>query len=137
MTDPTFGEIEFHVQAWDGQVPFNHGPSGAKMFAVHVWADESGPTESQRTTFEQLKVRYSELWPLIAEALLGCHSDLDSVEAVERCLNPIVACHLEESASQGHEDFELVYSFDLDGEGHRGYFVRIVGWQVAEAFMAD
>jgi hypothetical protein len=40
-------------------------------------------------------------------------------------------------ASQGHADFELVYAFDLEGENGRGFFVRIVGWKVAEAVVAE
>ncbi len=68
MTDPTFGKITFRIDAWDGLVPFEHEPSGISAFAVHVWADESGPTSSQRATFEDLKARYATLWPVIIEA---------------------------------------------------------------------
>jgi hypothetical protein len=137
VNDPAFGEIEYSGDAWDGLVPFEHGPSGTSEFAVHLWADESGPTAMQRATFEQIKARYSRLWPSIAEALLGCHAGLSSVQEITRGLSPTVGCYIEGVASQGHADFELVYTFDLEGENGRGFFVRIVGWKVAEAVVAE
>jgi hypothetical protein len=59
VNDPAFGQIEYSGHAWDGLVPFEHGPSGTSEFAVHLWADESGPRAMQRATFEQIKARYS------------------------------------------------------------------------------
>lgn len=137
MTDPTFGEIVFRIDAWDGLVPFEHGLSGMTGFAVHVWADESGPSAIQRDTFDQLKARYPALWPTIARSLLGCHAGLSSLEEVACGLNPTVGCYIERAGRHGHADFELVYTFDIPGEGSRGYFVRIAGWEIAEAFVAE
>ncbi|MDG3006368.1 hypothetical protein [Paludisphaera mucosa] len=137
MTDPTFGEIEFKIDAWDGLAPFAYEPSRTSRFAVHIWADESGPSALQRATFDQLKARYPSLWPDIAEALLLCHPGLISVEEVAAGLSPTIGCYIEDEGGPAHADFELVYTFDLPGEGGRGYFVRIVGWDIVEAFAAE
>lgn len=137
MDDPVFGEIEYRIDAWEGSAPFEHGPSGLSDLFVHIRADESGPSEVQRATFEQFEARYAALWPAIAEALLGCRDDMGSVAEVEAAISPEVSCDIEEESTGGFADFELVYTFDLEGEGARGYFVRIEGWEVAEAFVAE
>jgi hypothetical protein len=137
VNDPSFGEIEFSIDAWDGLAPFEYRPSGTTMFAVHVWADESGPSAVQRATFDQLKAHYVILWPSIAKALRGCHASPTAIVDVANCLNPTVGCYIETESGGAHAAFELVYAFDLPGENGRGYFVRIVEWEVAEAFVAD
>jgi hypothetical protein len=138
MTDPTFGEIKFNnVDAWDGIVPFEHGPSDTSEFAVHIWADEAGPSATQRSTFDQLKIQYPVLWPSIADALLECHAGLDSVEELSCSFSPTVGCYIEGGVDLDHANFELVYTFDLPGEGSRGFFARIVGWEVVEACVAE
>jgi hypothetical protein len=137
VTDPTFGEIAFCEGAWDGLVPFESVPAGTSEFAGHVWADESGPSDVQRATFEQIKGRCTGLWPTVAKVLLGLHPVLGFVAAAEDHLSSTVDCYIEAEASQGHVDFELVYGFNLEGENSRGFFVRIVGWQVAEAVIAE
>ncbi len=137
MNDPTFGEIEFSIDAWDGIVPYEHAPSNAAEFAVHIWADDAGPTTLQRRTFDGLKARYPTLWPSIARALLDCRPDLGSTDAVEAGLNPTVGCYIEGEGGADHANFELVYTLDLPDEGSRGYFVRIVGWEVIEAMAAE
>jgi hypothetical protein len=137
VTDPVFGEIDFHVDAWDGTAPFVFGPAKTSAFRVHVWADDTGPDEIQRSTFEQIRSRYASLWPSIAETLSSLHPILKTIEAVENNLKPIVGCYMECETGDGHSDFELVYEFELEGEGIRGYFVRIVGWRIVEAFMAE
>lgn len=137
LIDPTFGEIQFQIDAWNGLVSFPDNPSGTREFAVHIGADESGPTPIQRATFDQLKARYSALWPSIAEALLGCQIGLSSTGEVARTLGPVVGCYIEDGGGRTHADFELVYTFDRPGENGRGYFIRIVGWEIAEAFVAE
>jgi hypothetical protein len=137
MTDPTFGHIDFRIDAWDGILPFDFARAGTTALAVHVWSDESGPTDSQRKTFEQLRTRYEKLWPAIAEALRDCHPQLKATDDVEAHLNPIVGCCIENVARQAHHDFELVYDFDLDKENGRAIFVRISGWRIIEAVLAE
>jgi hypothetical protein len=135
VIDPSFGEIRFSFDAWDGLVPFAHAPSKLSAFGVHVWADDSGPTDSQRATFEELKARYASLWPAIADAVLECHPDLHSVADVARHVNPTVGCYIEYGGVASHDDFELVYDFDFD-DG-RGVFVRFAGWSIVDAFLAE
>jgi hypothetical protein len=135
MTDPTFGKITFSIDAWDGLVPFEHEPSGISTFAVHVWADESGPTSSQRATFEELKARCATLWPVIIDAMVGCHPTLGSAYGCRDGVDSTVGRYMQRVASQGHEDFELVY--ELTSEPGRAIFVTIAGWQVVESVVAD
>jgi len=137
VIDPVFGQIEFGVAAWDGVVPFEFPPAGTLHLAVHVCACKSGPSASQRATFQQLCARYAVLWPGIARSLAECHPTLSTAEEVGRSLRPKVGCYIEECATTDHNDFELVYEFDRPGEGSRGYFVRIIGWEVVEAVMAE
>jgi hypothetical protein len=134
-TDATFGKIAFNIDAWDGLVRFEHKLSGTSTFAVHVWADESGPTSSQRGTFEELKARYAELWPVIAEAMVRCHPTLGSAHGCRDGVDSTVGCYMQRVASQGHEDFALVY--ELTSEPGRAIFVTIAGWQVIEAVVAE
>jgi hypothetical protein len=86
LTDPVFGEIEFHTDAWDSIVPFEFAPAGTLDFAVHVWADAFGPTDTQRRTFDELRRRYAGLRPRIAEALVSCHPGPSSAMEVDRSL---------------------------------------------------
>jgi hypothetical protein len=137
MTDPVFGSIEFFADAWDGVVPFHFEASGTTELTIHVWADESGPTEVQQETFRLLLSRYAMLWPPIAEALLGCNSELGSLERIGTKLWSSVGCYIESAASAGHSDFDLVYTFEDGREINRSCFVRIVGWRIVEAVIAE
>ena len=134
MIDPLFGEISFTVDAWYALVPFEDERSGTLAFAVHIWADPSGPTASQRATFKELKRRYETLWPVIAETMVKCHPRLSSVDRCREYVDPTVGCYIQNKASRGHDDFELVY--ELRDEPGRGIFVRIAGWDVVESAVA-
>jgi hypothetical protein len=136
MIDPVFGDIRFSVDAWDGRVPFLFLPGGTAQFAVHVWSDRNGPTAGQQATFKEFCSKYAVLWPAIARALADCHPASLTVEQVGCSLKPTVACHIERGSSGLHNDFELVYEFNLDGEDSRAFFVRISGWQIVETVMA-
>ena len=137
MIDPVFGQIEFRIDAWDGIVPFQFTPANTTQLAVHIWSDESGPCDSQRSTFRQFCNRLPELWPTIAAGLAECHPELKTVKKVQQHLNPTVGFYLESGATHGHHDFELAYGFDVDCENNRGFFVRVVGWQVESTVLAE
>jgi hypothetical protein len=137
VTDPVFGEITFGIDAWDGIFPFIFVPAGTRALALHIWADGSGPSGSQRRTFAQLQERYVQLWPAIVESLRDCHPQLQSTEQVEHNLNPIIGCYIQDVTTFEHNDFELVYEFDLDDENGRGFFVRISGWRIIDAVVAE
>jgi len=94
-------------------------------------------SDSQRRTFEQLQSRYEKLWPAIAEALRDCHPQLKSTDDVETHLTPIVGCYIENVARLAHHDFELVDDFDIDKENSMGIFVRLSGWRIIEALIAE
>src|SRR5439155_1243341 len=96
VVDSVFGEIEFGVDAWDGRSPFEFLPARMAQFYVHVRSGASGPSAGQRATFDQLRARYTILWPGIARSLAACHPTLSTAEEVERSLRPTVGCYIEE-----------------------------------------
>lgn len=69
IDDPTFGLLRYNVSAWDGVVPFDFAPSRTTHLRVHVKGSEDGPSEVQREAFQELRSRYAQLWPSVAEAL--------------------------------------------------------------------
>ena len=83
---------------------------------------------------KELKRRYETLWPVIAETMVKCHPRLSSVDRCREYVDPTVGCYIQNKASRGHDDFELVY--ELRDEPGRGIFVRIAGWDVVESAVA-
>lgn len=129
MIDPTFGEIVFRHDAWDGLVSI-----GPLEFTVHIWSDSKGPSTAQRVAFDDLKAGYEGLWPSIASELLKCHEGLISIKEIEESLSTTVNCYVE--GGDGH-GIELVYAFDLPGEGDRGYFIRLVNLAIVDVAVED
>jgi hypothetical protein len=68
--------------------------------------------------------------------LLRCHGGLTSIEEVNSHLNPMVALYIYEFDDPDEALLEFVYTFDLNGEGSKGYFVQLHRWKVIEAFLA-
>lgn len=77
---------------------------------------------------------YDQLWVNVADELVALHPELATPDEVSTHLRDRVAVHIGE-----HEEdsVELVYEFDLPGEGIRGFFLRVAGARVIEAFIAD
>jgi hypothetical protein len=134
MSDPDFGEMQFNIDAWDCRVKYDFPHGNTHSFAIHIWSDDSGPSEAQRVAFRELKSRYHQLWPGIASGILGVHPTLKSVDDLNGSTSQFVAVHLGEHAEHS---VELVYDLALPGEGSRGYFVLLAGWKIKEVIVAD
>ena len=107
---PDFGEEAFNeIDAWDCRVVHDFPHLKTTEFAIHVWADERGPTENQQACFNTLKSKYNELWPQIANKMIGCHDQLETI----------------------------VIDLDLPNEGTRGYFIPVEDWFIGDVVIAD
>ena len=135
MSDPDFGTMTYNgIDAWDCRVGFEFPHPKACYWAVHVWAPATGPSDSQRLRFRELKSRYSELWAAISHALVNVHPTLTSLDDLNNSTSECVAVHLGE-----HDEgtVEIVYTLGLPEEGGRGYFVPLEGWEVGTVVVAE
>src|SRR5688500_7568459 len=56
--DPDFSDMEYNgIDAWNCQIEFEFPHDKTHYVAVHVWALENGPTETQRIRFRELRRR--------------------------------------------------------------------------------
>lgn len=135
MDDPDFGTMTYNgIDAWDCQVDFEFPHCESSVFAVHLWAPATGPSEAQRIRFSELKSRYKNLWGSIGREIVAAHPTLDSIEALEDSTSKWVAVHLGEHSE---ESLELVYTLNLAKEGGRAYFVPLDDWEVSTVVIAD
>ena len=74
VDDPDFGQMNYYVDAWDADIPFDSAP--IESAHIHIRADDSGPSQHQRDLIIELPVRHSQLWPDICTALAKCHSEI-------------------------------------------------------------
>jgi hypothetical protein len=138
IVDPEFGSLKYCVDAWDGLVPFEYEPSHTTHFSVQLRAPVAGPTEAQQAAYRELKSRYDELWPSIAEALMECYGEATTVEELTALLNPIVGLYMIEDFDDPQQaEFELVYDLNRPNEAGKALFVRLHSWEIVEAVMAD
>ena len=59
LDDPEFGQMNYYVDAWDADIGFDSHP--IESAHIHLWADESGPTQLQREILRDLRVRHVQL----------------------------------------------------------------------------
>jgi hypothetical protein len=138
IVDPEFGSLKYCVDAWDGLVPFTFEPSHTTHFTVQLRAPVSGPTEAQQAAYRELKTRYEELWPSIAQALVECCGDATTVDDLAALLNPVVGLYMIEDFDDPQQaEFELVYDLNRANEPGKALFVRLHSWEIVEAVMAD
>jgi len=138
MMDPDFGSLKYCVDAWDGLAPFAFEPSHTTHFAVQIKAPDSGPTDAQREVFRELKARYEQLWPSIAQALIKCCDGVSDAEELRGLLNSTVGLYMIEDFDDPSEaEFELVYDLNRPNADSQACFVRLRPWEVMEAAMAE
>ena len=130
IADAQFGNLDYNINAWDGELeidcpPFTH-------CHVHLWADDDGPTDSQRQRFTDFLTRHESLWPSIAAALVRCHNEIESVGDLVARIHPHVCINMQPDDTE----LELTYSVEGDPE-FRGYFVTLRDWQITEVCMAE
>ena len=130
IDDSVFGHLDYHIDAWDGDVPFDCPPFQSAH--VHLWASASGPSDAQRSLFREFINRHDGIWPQIADALVRCHRDITSVDELTARINPRVCIDIQDDVP----DMELSYSVSGDPE-YREYFVKIRDWEIVEIGAAD
>ena len=59
VDDPDFGQMNYNVDAWDADIPFDSSPIDSAR--IHLRADDSGPSQHQRNLMAELRVRHSQL----------------------------------------------------------------------------
>ena len=135
LSDPDFGEMKYNgIDAWDCRVEFDFPHEKTRWFAIHLWAPANGPMESQRLRFRELKSRYESLWPEIASRIATVHDHLATAGDVSSAMSEWIAVHIGEHSP---DSVEFVIDLDLPDEGSPGYFIRLDGWKVGEAIIAE
>lgn len=131
--DPDFGEMQFNgLDAWDCHFAFDLPHPPTWYFAIHVWADERGPTERQRQVMRWLPAAYAGLWPNVANRIIGLHPGLQDREALR--LREWVSVYIGEDSE---DSLQLVYDLDEPEDGNRAYFITISDGNIVDAYVAD
>ena len=89
-------------------------------------------SDSQRQRFSGFQARHDSLWPLIAESLVRCHSDITTVSELAERIHPRICLNMQPDGS----DIEINYTVDGDPE-FRAYFVTLRNWEIAEVCAAE
>ena len=130
IDDQVFGSLKYQIDAWNGEVEFDHPPM--KKAFVHLVGSEEEASPTHKELFLELKRRHDQLWPSIAEALVKCHETITTTEELETQLQPLVGINMYDESSR----IELVYNCENDPE-MRGYFVTLRDWEVVEIVAAS
>ena len=130
IDDPDFGQLNYYIDSWDADSPFETEP--IQTAHIHLRANDSGPTKNQRQYVNELKHRHAQLWPEIRTALVKCHPEINTSDALSSRLAPHNGINMYDDSNA----IELTYSVNGDPE-HRGYFVALRDWQIAEVCMAE
>jgi hypothetical protein len=121
---------------WTGEVPFEHKPSRSRSMSLLIDSGEGHPTAEQRALFHEILGRYGELWPGVAEALAGYHSQLKTAEAVEKYIDEPCLC-LYPLVGSGPRRWSVDYTFNYPTEGDMGYGVEFSEWEIVEVWAGD
>lgn len=130
IDDADFGTLNYYIDSWDADIDFNSPP--IQTAHIHLRADESGPSDTQRQLILDLLHRHTHLWDEICAALVRCHPDIDTTDELARRIVPHIGINLGDDASA----IEVSYSVEGDPE-FRGYFVTLRNWEIAEVCMAE
>ncbi|WP_182867995.1 hypothetical protein [Stieleria mannarensis] len=130
IDDAELGKLNYYVNAWDADIPFDACP--LKSAHIHVCADENGPTVHQRQLLRDLPARHMELWPSICAALVKCHPEIKTSDE----LSARIVSHIGINLHGDSTTIELTYNVEGDPE-FRGYFVTLRDWEIAEVCMAE
>ena len=130
IDDSDFGQLSYYVDSWDADIPFETAP--IQTAHIHLRADESGPTQNQRESVNELKHRHAQLWPEICTSLVKCHPEINTSDELSSRLVPHIGINMYDDSNT----IEITYSVDGDPK-YRGYFVTLREWQIAEVCMAE
>ncbi|MCS7469681.1 hypothetical protein NZK35_23775 [Stieleria sp. ICT_E10.1] len=130
IDDPDFGQLNYYVDSWDADIPFDSPP--IETAHLHLRADDSGPSQHQRALIHELPIRHAKLWPDLSSALVKCHPEIQTVDELSvRLVN-----HIGVNVYDDSNAIEIVYSVEGDPE-FRGYFVTLRNWEIVEVCMAE
>lgn len=125
IDDPLLGHIDYNIDAWNGTASFDFPPFTSAH--VHMVESADGPSDSQRALFQEFKNRHPDLWPVIADALVRCHPEIESRDELLRRIRPEIGINMYDDSGS----LEISYSVDGDPE-HRAYVVTVRNWEIAE-----
>ena len=135
MNDPVLGRCKrTGIDAFDCTRVVATPHSDTTTLAVRIWLYGDAPSRLQKDAFANLVGDYDRLWGNVAKELGALHPELTTPDSVRTHLRDWVAVHIGEYEE---DSVELVYEFDLPGEGIRGFFVRVAGSRVVEAVIAE
>ncbi len=129
IDDPDFGQLNYYVNSWDADIPFETAP--IQTAHIHLRADDSGPSQHQRDLIHDLQTRHAQLWPDICSALVRCHPEIKTSDELSTRLVPHIGINMYDDSNT----IEITYSIEGDPE-FRGYFVTLRDWEIAEVCMA-
>ena len=130
IDDPDFGQLNYYVDSWDADIPFE--TALIETAHIHLRADDSGPTANQRESVNELKYQYSDIWPEICAALVKCHPEIGTTDELSSRLVPHIGINMYDDS----DTIEITYSVDGDPE-FRSYFVTLRNWHIAEVCLAE
>jgi hypothetical protein len=130
IDDPELGKINYYIDSWDADIAFDSAP--IRSAHIHLIADDAGPTQHQRDSIRDLRVRHMQLWPDICSALVRCHPDIDSPDELTKRVVPHVGINMSDHLNT----IEISYNVLGDPE-FRSYFVTLRNWEIAEVCMAE
>lgn len=130
ISDKQFGNLDYNINSWDGEFAINWPPF--TQCHVHLWADEDGPTDSQRQRFAEFTNRHAPLWPSIANALVRCHPKIQNCDDLIERIDTRMWIDMQSNASE----LKLTYSFQDDPKFRR-YNITLRNWEIVEVYMAE
>ncbi len=130
IIDAQFGKLNYSIDAWDGDLEINCQPFN--QCHVHLWSTADGPSNSQRERLTGFLDRHDSLWPLIAESLVRCHTDINTISELADRIHPRICINMQPDGS----DIEVTYTVEGDPE-LRAYFVTLRNWEIAEVCAAE
>ena len=130
VNDTDFGQLNYYIDSWDADIPFDSAP--IESAHIHLRAEDTGPSQNQRDTIRELRVRHSQLWPEICLALVKCHPEITSSDELTARLVPHVGINMYDETNT----IEISYTIEGD-PGFRSYFVTLRDWEIAQVCMAE
>lgn len=130
IDDPDFGEMHYCIDAWSAQIEFANAP--IQTAHLHLRADDSGPSPSQRNLVRGLKQRHAELFPDICRAIVNCQAEIKTPEELASRLAPNIGINMYDDS----KEIAITYCIEEDAED-RGYYVTLRDWKITAVVAAE
>jgi hypothetical protein len=111
MKDKQLGTMEWYIDAWLGEIPFQFSCSVTESVRFRIRAGESSPSTEQRRLIEEIAKRYELLWPKIRAKLteLGSDAEEDNLSSLPK---PRLLLSVPGVINTDVVDFLLGYEFE-------------------------